>query len=143
MNPIKTVTINVVSFEDLNKESKRKAKDSIADVLHDVLDYHITEIKKSKDEYLNQYRKGSLSVLDKDNCPLTGVCYDYDFLQIDHNNCDSVENEVNKVFMSLKKSEKKNVFSDEYVTDFCEGNEIYFLENGEDFHSLERLIKGI
>ena len=143
MNPIKTVTINVVKFEDLNKESKRKAKDNIVDVLYDVLDYHVAEIKKSKDEYLAQYRKRNLSSLDKDNCPLTGVCYDYDFLQIDHNNCDSVENEVNKVFMSLKKSEKKNVFSDEYVTDFCEGNEIYFLENGEEFHSLERLLKGI
>ena len=143
MNPIKTVTINVVKFEDLNKESKRKAKDNIADVLYDVLDYHVAEIKKSKDEYLNQYRKGNLSSLGKDNYLLTGVCYDYDFLQIDHENFNSVENEVNRVFMNLKKSEKKNVFSDEYITDFCEGNGIYFLENGEEFYSLERLIKGI
>ena len=143
MNPIKTVTINVVKFEDLSKEFKRKAKDNLIDVLNDTLDYHISEIKKSKDEYLNQYRKGNLNSLDKDDCPLTGACYDYDFLQIDHNNCDSVENEANKVFMNLKKLEKRNVFSDEYITDFCEGNEIYFLENGEEFHSLERLLKGI
>ena len=143
MNPIKTVTINVVKFEDLSKEFKRKAKDNLIDVLNDVLDYHISEIKKSKDEYLNQYRKGNLNNLDKDDCPLTGACYDYDFLQIDHNKSDSVENEVNKIFMNLKKSEKKDVFSDEYVTDFCECNEIYFLENGEEFHSLERLLKGI
>lgn len=143
MNPIKTVTINVVNFKDLSKEFKRKAKENISDVLSDMLDHRIEDIKKSKDEYLNQYRKGNLNNLKKDGYPLTGVYYDYDFLQIDHVNSDSVENEVNKVFMTLKKLERIDVFSDKYVYDFCEVNEIYFLENGEEFHSLERLIKGI
>ena len=45
--------------------------------------------------------------------------------------------------MKLKKDEKKNVFSDEYVADLCEGNEIYFLENGTEYHKIEKLLKGL
>ena len=143
MSIIKTVQITVVSFNELSKEAKRKAKDNITDVLNDMLDFHIKEIKISKDAYIDAYNKGNLFKLDKDSCPLTGVCYDYDFMQIDHERSESVLNEANKVFMKLKRQERNNVFSDEYVGDFCEGNEIYFLENGEEFHSLERLLKGI
>lgn len=143
MSIIKTVQINVVSFEDLSKEAKRKAKDNITDVLNDMLDFHIKEIKASKDAYINAYNKGDLHKLDKNDCPLIGVCYDYDFMQIDHEHSESVLNDANKVFMKLKRQERINVFSDEYVSDFCEGNEIYFLENGEEYHSLERLLKGI
>ena len=37
----------------------------------------------------------------------------------------------------------KNVFSDEYVTELCEGNEIYFLENGTEYHKIEKLLNGL
>lgn len=143
MNIVKTVQVNVITFDQLPKEAKRNAKENISDVLNDMLDCHIKEIKASKDAYIDAYNKGNLYKLDKDNYALTGVCYDYDFMQIDHNNTNSVLDEVNKVFMKLKRDEKKNVFSDEYVSDFCEANEIYFLENGQELHTLERLLKGI
>lgn len=127
---MKQLSFNVVSFNDLSKEAKKIAKENIKDFLFDVLEYNVKEIKESKDEYLKAYYSGKLFHLNKEDCPLTGVCYDYDFMEIDHINSESVENDANKVFMKLKKDEKKNVFSDEYVVDLCEGNEIYFLENG-------------
>lgn len=140
---MKQLSINVVSFNELSKEAKKIAKENIQDFLFDILSLHVNEIKESKDEYLKAYRSGKLFHLNKDDCLLTGVCYDYDFMQIDHINSDSVENDANKVFMKLKKDEKHNVFSDEYVADLCEGNEIYFLENGTEYRKLEKLLKGL
>lgn len=140
---MKQLSINVVTFDELSKEAKKVAKENIQDFLFDVLSLHVEEIKESKEEYLKAYHSGKLLHLNKDEYPLTGVCYDYDFMQIDHIISESVENEVNKVFMKLKKDEKKNVFSDEYVADLCEGNEIYFLENGAEYHKIEELLKGL
>ena len=140
---MKQLSINVVSFDELSKEAKKTAKENIQDFLYDVLYLHVDEIKKSKDEYLKAYHSGKLFHLNKDNYSLTGVCYDYDFMQIDHIGSESVENDANKVFMKLKKDEKQNVFSDEYVADLCEGNEIYFLENGTEYCKLEKLLKGL
>ena len=140
---MKQLSINIVSFDELSKEAKKIAKENIQDFLFDVLSFHVKEIKESKEEYLKAYHSGKLLHLNKDEYPLTGVCYDYDFMQIDHVISESVENEVNKVFMKLKKDEKKNVFSDEYVVDLCEGNEIYFLENGTEYHKIEKLLKGL
>ena len=137
------LSINVVSFDELSKEAKKIAKENIQDFLFDVLSFHVKEIKESKDEYLKTYHSGKLFHLNKNDCPLTGVCYDYDFMQIDHINSESVENEVNKVFMKLKKDEKQNVFSDEYVSDLCEGNEICFLENGMECRKIEELLNGL
>ena len=45
--------------------------------------------------------------------------------------------------LHLNKDENKNVFSDEYVADLCEGNEIYFLENGTEYCKIESLLKGL
>lgn len=140
---MKQLSINVVTFDELPKEAKKIAKENIQDFLFDVLSFHVKEIKESKDEYLKAYYSGKLLHLNKDELPLTGVCYDYDFMQIDHINSESVENEVSKVFMKLKKDEKKNVFSDEFVVDLCEGNEIYFLENGTEYHKIEELLKDL
>ena len=140
---MKQLSINVVSFDELSKEAKKVAKENIQDFLFDVLSLHVNEIKESKDEYLKAYHSGKLFHLNKDNCPLTGVCYDYDFMQIDHINSESVENDANKIFTKLKKGEKQNVFSDEYVADLCVGNEIYFLENGTEYCKIESLLKGL
>ena len=140
---MKQLSINVVSFNELSKESKKIAKENIQDFLFDVLSFHVKNIKESKDEYLKAYHSGKLFHLNKEDCPLTGVCYDYAFMQIDYINSESVENDANKIFMKLKKDEKQNVFSDEYVTDLCEGNEIYFLENGTEYSKIEELLKGL
>ena len=140
---MKQLSINVVSFDELSKEAKKVAKENIQYFLSDVLEFHIKEIKESKDEYLKAYHSGKLFHLNKDELSLTGVCYDYDFMEIDHINSESVENDANKIFMKLKKDEKQNVFSDEYVSDLCEGNEIYFLENGTEYHKIEKLLKGL
>ena len=140
---MRQLSIRIVSFNELSKEAKKTAKENIQDFLFDVLSFHVKEIKESKEEYLKAYHSGKLLHLNKDEYPLTGVCYDYDFMQIDHVISESVENEVSKVFMKLKKDEKKNVFSDEYVADLCEGNEIYFLENGTEYHKIEKLLKGL
>ena len=140
---MKNLSINIVYFDELSKAAKKIAKNNIQDFLYDVLEFHIKEIKESKDEYLKAYHSGKLLHLNKDDYPLTGVCYDYDFMLIDHINSDSVENEVNKVFMKLKRDEKRNVFSDEYITDLCDGNEIYFLENGTEYCEIKKLLKGL
>lgn len=140
---MKQLSINVVTFDELSKDAKKVAKENIQDFLSDVLLFHVEEIKESKEEYLKAYHSGKLLHLNKDELPLTGVCYDYDFMQIDHINSESVENDANKIFMKLKKDEKQNVFSDEYVADLCEGNEIYFLENGTEYSKIESLLKGL
>ena len=140
---MKQLSINIVSFNDLSKEVKKIAKENIQDFIFDILSLHVNEIKDSKDAYLKAYHSGKLFHLNKDECPLTGVCYDYDFMEIDHINSESVENDANKVFMKLKKDEKHNVFSDEYVADLCECNDIYFLENGTEYRKIEKLLKGL
>ena len=140
---MKQLSINIVSFNDLSKEVKKIAKENIQDFIFDILSLHVNEIKDSKDAYLKAYHSGKLFHLNKDECPLTGVCYDYDFMEIDHINSESVENDANKVFMKLKKDEKHNVFSDEYVADLCECNDIYFLENGTEYRKIEKLLKGV
>ena len=137
---MKQLSINVVTFNELSKEAKKVAKENIQDFLFDVLSFHVKEIKESKEEYLKAYHSGKLLHLNKDEYPLTGVCYDYDFMQIDHINSESVENDANKVLMKLKKDEKQNVFSDELVSDLWEGNEIYFLENGTEYCKIEKLL---
>ena len=136
------IKFNVVQFSELSNEAKKIAKNNISDFLYDILSIHIAEVEDSKKAFIIAYNNGSLKSLDKNGCSLTGVCYDYDFMQIDLNN-DSVLNEVNKVFMALKKSEKRYLFSDEYVADLCEGNEILFLENGTEFKTVEKLLKGL
>ena len=140
---MKQLSINVVTFDELSKEAKKVAKENIQDFLFDVLSFHVKEIKESKEEYLKAYHSGKLFHLNKDELPLTGVCYDYDFMGIDYINSESVENDANKIFMQLKKDEKQNIFSDEYVTDLCECNEIYFLENGIEYGKIESSLKGL
>lgn len=140
---MKALNINIVSFDELSKEAKKVAKDNIQDFLYDILSFYIKEIKESKDAYLKVYHSGGLFHLNKDDCPLTGVCYDYDFMSIDHINSESVENEVNKVFMKLKRDEKINVFSDESISDLCDANEIYFLKNGTEYSEIKKLLIGL
>ena len=137
------ININVVSFDGLSKEAKKIARSNIQDFLYSILDSYIKEIEESKDAYLKAYHSGELFHLNKDECPLTGVCYDYDFMSIDHINSESVENEVNKVFMKLKRDEKIIIFSDEYASELCDANDIYFLENGAEYNEMKKLLIGL
>ena len=134
------IKFNVVQFSELSDKAKKIAKDNISDFLYNVLSMNISEIEGSKNAFIVAYNNESLESLCKNDYSLTGVCYDYDFMQINLNS-DSVLNEVNKVFMALKKLEKRYVFSDEYVAELCEGNEILFLENGNEFKTIEKLLK--
>ena len=54
-----------------------------------------------------------------------------------------IENSINEAESIFKKDEKQNIFSDEYVTDLCESNEIYFLENGIEYGKIESSLKGL
>jgi hypothetical protein len=74
-----------------------------------------------------------------DNCPLTGVCYDYDFLEpiikfmknpkSNVTNLDLVDDMPSYEFIADRDFEYQN--SDEYIIEAIEANEYDFTEDGE------------
>lgn len=62
------------------------------------------------------------------DCPLTGFCYDYDFLI----NVDTLglKNACTKLIESIH-NEYELMFEDEYLKEHCESNDYEFLENGK------------
>lgn len=77
---------------------------------------HVTLVGYNKTDFKNLYE-------DKDNCPITGVCYDITILKC------LKKNDFSKLF-KLIESEYEYVYSAEGLTELCEANEYEFYEDG-------------
>lgn len=113
---------------------------SIAILLHAKLDYSLScvpdrgEFIHFTHEYDDLNFKALREVLiENKDCPLTGVCYDHDFL--DHLNKDNLNGDTLKMageyFIDSIHNEYKSMLSDEYLADHCEANNYEFTDNGE------------
>lgn len=61
----------------------------------------------------------------KDDCPLTGVCYDINVIEGLQNN------ELESVVLKILHNEGEYIYSDEGLRELCEANEYEFTENGD------------
>jgi hypothetical protein len=78
---------------------------------------HITLEGYNKDDFKTLYK-------DRDNCPVTGVCYDITILEC------LKKNDFSKLFKELN-NEYEYAYSEEGLTEMCEANEYEFYENGK------------
>ena len=101
---------------------------ALADYTGGKLDYSIG-IFPDRGEFvkLTDYNKNALTdLMDKiDNCPLTGVCYDFNV--IEGLACDELEHQVLKALHA----EGEYIYSDEGLQQLCEANGYEFKENGQ------------
>jgi hypothetical protein len=61
----------------------------------------------------------------REECPLTGMCYDQDVIQ------GLNDGDLGQAVLSSLHAEGNHIYSDEGLTDLCEGNEYEFLECGK------------
>lgn len=93
----------------------------------------------------NSYKGERLSniFVEIDACNLTGYCNDYDFLApiFDYmenfnpniTSDDFLETDLNLIAERIQEDEINNFYEDNNFAEYCENNEIYFLENGKQF----------
>lgn len=125
------ITLNIYDYSELSKSAKSVAKDEIDSLLTDILYLHKNEIKESYNAFISAYNNGNVYSLNKDDCPLTDVCYDYDFIELLEKENIDVLKEAKELLNNLYKLEKKYLYSDESINDLCIGNDIQFLESGK------------
>lgn len=79
--------------------------------------------------------------VEANNCNLTGMCYDcdmmqpiYDFLELRTFDSTNFEDILNSCFDAMRKTlekEKEYMYTDEYISEEIEANELEFLETGK------------
>lgn len=109
----------IISLKELAKKTRGKIDYSIS-LVADRGEY-IT-LKDFDCEILNSL------IAEKDKCPLTGFCYDIAILE-------SIDQETGDISSALRvlHDEYESIFEDEYLTDYFEGNQVEFYENGREY----------
>lgn len=79
---------------------------------------------------------GDLKELSKQDCPLTGCCYDHDLLdyfKIDNGHYEAIDalNEAASKYIESIHKEYESMLTDEYIRNMCESNEYEFTEDGK------------
>ena len=147
---MKTRTIEVYSYNELTNEAKGRARDYVRNNWHDLAQHHVDNMMESlkalekavngkldysisavpdRGEYIKMtdYSFKNLVdlVLKKDDCPLTGMCYDVDV--IEGLNVGSLE------YYALKAlhADGEYTYSDEGLEGMIEANEYEFNKEGE------------
>lgn len=101
--------------------------------------YYSTRGRYVDGKYTYKYRYSNIT-FEMDNCPLTGVCMDYDILQpvIDclhykrfYNSINDLFNDCLGAFFRAWGAEIEYCQSFEYFTEMCDANDYEFLETGE------------
>ena len=116
------------NWHDLNNCSVDEFIDSLKALQKKIggkLDYAISAVP-DRGEFisLKGYDKKALKELDKTECPLTGVCWDYDIIEaLQHGNIETALRSLHK--------DTEYIYSDEGLHELCEANEYEFYENGE------------
>lgn len=141
-------TINICTIED--HPNKDLCFDWIRENWHDLAQHSIDELIDSlkalashvngdldyaisafgdRGEFIKitDYQRGALEDLfaKRDECPLTGVCYDHDVIEALYN--DELESKI----LSLIHEEAEYIYSDEGLSELCAANEYEFYECGK------------
>ena len=133
---MRTITLNVLSFSELSNEAQENAKDNMRDFINSIVDYHYQDIKKSYNAFCNELYMGNHK-LNKHDLPLTGVTYDYDFIELLEKESDNLFTDAKKLLSKLKRAEKKSIYTNEYLSELFDGNEIEFYSNGKQYKEIK------
>ena len=107
--------------------------EKLAEILKGSLDYSLScvpdrgECIKISPKYENLDFE-ALKDLDIDNCPLTGVCYDYDILK-NVSDESTLNISLNNYITSIH-DEFESMLEDDYLSEWCEASEYEFTEDG-------------
>lgn len=116
------------NWHDLNNHSVDEFIDSLKELQKKIggkLDYGISAVPDRGEHIsLEGYDRESLHELDKEDYPLTGVCWDYDI--IDALQKGHIESSLNSLH-----ADTEYHYSDEGLEELCEANEYEFTENGK------------
>jgi hypothetical protein len=128
------------NWHDLNQHSVEEVIESLnvfATRYGLALDYSISAVP-DRGEYIrfsdvpDQFVV-DVSALEGQGCPFTGVFWDNHILDVfaesPHSHADKLVNVAPSILKSLH-DETEYCYSDEGLTELCEGNEYYFLANG-------------
>lgn len=115
------------NWHDLNQHSVQELIDSVkalSNAIGGTYDYSISSVP-DRGEHLSfkDYDKEILSDLNADDCPLTGVCWDIDLIE------GLKEGSPEKALKALHE-DTEYLYSDEGLTELCEGNDYEFFEDG-------------
>lgn len=149
---MKTHTLKLYQYDELSDKAKEKACEYVRNNQHDLGDYVIDEMIDSlkalqkeiggdldysisivpdRGEFvrLTAYDKEALKELakKKDDCPLTGVCYDIDIIE------GILSDELEYKVLKVLHDEGEYIYSDEGIGEMIEANEYTFLEDGTRF----------
>lgn len=100
---------------------------ALAEAVNGTLDYSLSIVPdRGEHVSIKDYDKGELKALYKkrDECPLTGMCYDYDIINGLYNG------ELCAAVTSTLHNEGEYLYSDEGLREMCEANEYEFLKDG-------------
>jgi len=116
------------NWYDLNQHSVDEFIDSLKALQSRIggkLDYAISAVP-DRGEYisLKGYDKKSLKNLNKEDYPLTGVCWDYGIIEALQNG--SIQDSLKSLH-----ADTEYIYSDEGLLEMCQANEYEFYENGE------------
>lgn len=115
------------NWHDLNNHSVDEFIDSLKSLQKKIggkLDYGISAVPDRGEHIsLKGYDKDALHKLDKEDCPLTGVTWDYDIIEAFQNG------NPDKALKSLH-ADTEYAYSDEGLEEFCEANGYEFNEDG-------------
>lgn len=142
-NKIKNYLSDDGSFFDHILQERIETLKALAKVLNGNLDYSISCVP-DRGEYirikpLNEWNLDFDELLkvikSNEDCPLTGVCYDHDILDLlskDGISTDSLKMALDNYLDSIH-SEYESMLEDDYINDLCEANDYEFYENGKIF----------
>jgi len=128
-HPNKTVCLDWIrnNWHDLNQHSVCEIINSLnklKEKIGGVLDYSISQVP-DRGEYITfkDYDHKALLKLNKDDLPLTGVCWDYEVI---------VGFRTGSPTLVLKAlhSNTEYIYSDEGLTELCEAHEYEFISDG-------------
>lgn len=101
---------------------------ALANEIDGVLDYSLS-IVPDRGEYvtIKGFDQTKLERLytKREDCPLTGVCYDHDVIEALYNG------ELETAVLKTLHAEGEHLYSDEGLREICEANEYEFDENGK------------
>lgn len=146
----RTETITLYNFDELSDEAKEKARDYVRNNWHDLAQHYVDDmietLKALKTEIggdldysisvvpdrgefvkLSGYSPEKLAklMLKKDECPLTGMCYDIDVTEA------LAKDELEHAVLKTLHAEGEYTYSDEGIDEMLTANEHEFTEEGK------------
>ncbi len=147
---MRAVIIEYFKFNELSDEAKTKARDYVRNNWHDLAQHYVEDMIESlkalaketggtldyslsvvpdRGEFvrLSGYSADRLAALlkKKDECPLTGMCYDIDVIEALANG------ELESAVLKTLHAEGEYTYSDEGLSEMFEANEYEFTKEGE------------